>query len=85
VADCLEQPPHLTILPLPQLDRQMRLTGRRLAQHSRVCLQTIDPRHEARERGFIHSAADRHDVYARNSVRWIGDPVGETRVSGEQQ
>jgi hypothetical protein len=50
-----------------------------------VRLETGDAGNEARERGLLHSAADRDDVDARNTARGIGDPVGETRVGGQQQ
>ena len=47
--------------------------------------ETGDAGNKARERGLLYSAADRHDVDARNTASGIGDPVGETRVGGEQQ
>ena len=44
-----------------------------------------DAGNKARERGLFYSAADRHDVDARNTASGIGDPVGETGVGGQQQ
>ena len=77
VTDGIEHPPHLAILALRQFDQQMRFARRRLAHRG-------TPRQD-RYVSFDDPAADRHRVQTRHRVCGIGDPVGQPRVSSEQE